>query len=40
MLRDALREMILAYRQQDKEIPAGSSTLIEQIWQRRRIVRK
>ncbi len=25
MLRDALNEMILAYRQQGKELPAGSS---------------
>lgn len=30
MLRDALNEMILAYQQQDKEIPLGSS-LIEQV---------
>ena len=30
MLRDALNEMILAYRQQDKEIPPGNS-LIEQV---------
>ena len=30
MLQDATREMILAYRQQNKEIPTGSS-LLEQI---------
>ncbi len=30
MLRDALNEMILAYQQQGKEIPIGSS-LIEQV---------
>lgn len=30
MLEDALQEMILAYRQQKKEIPAGRS-LLEQI---------
>lgn len=30
MLRDALDEMILAYRQQDKEIPVGRA-LLEQI---------
>lgn len=30
MLRDAMREMILAYRQQQKEIPQGSC-LLEQI---------
>ena len=30
MLRDAAREMVLAYRQQSKEIPLGNS-LIEQI---------
>ncbi len=30
LLQDALNEMILAYRQQDKEIPAGGG-LIEQI---------
>jgi len=30
MLQDALREMILAYRQQKKEIPKGGA-LIEQI---------
>ena len=30
MLRDALNEMILAYRQQDKKIPPGNS-LIEQV---------
>jgi predicted RNase H-like HicB family nuclease len=30
MLRDALHEMILAYRQQDKEIPVGRA-LLEQI---------
>jgi predicted RNase H-like HicB family nuclease len=30
MLQDALKEMIIAYRQQNKEIPAGSS-LLEQI---------
>ena len=30
MLRDALNEMILAYQQQDKEIPPGNS-LIEQL---------
>jgi predicted RNase H-like HicB family nuclease len=30
MLKDALREMILAYRQQGKEIPPGQS-LLEQI---------
>jgi predicted RNase H-like HicB family nuclease len=30
MLRDALQEMILAYRQQGKEIPIGNA-LIEQI---------
>jgi len=30
LLRDALKEMILAYRQQDKEIPL-SSCLQEQI---------
>ena len=30
MLRDALNEMILAYQQQDKEIPLGNS-LIEQV---------
>ncbi|HUY35322.1 MAG TPA: type II toxin-antitoxin system HicB family antitoxin [Pirellulales bacterium] len=29
-LHDALREMIVAYREQDKEIPLGGS-LIEQI---------
>ena len=27
MLRDALREMILAYRQLGKEIPSGSNLL-------------
>lgn len=30
MLKDALREMILAYRQQGKEIPTGGG-LIEQL---------
>ncbi len=30
MIRDALHEMILAYRQQDKEIPVGRA-LLEQI---------
>jgi predicted RNase H-like HicB family nuclease len=30
MLQDALQEMILAYRQQHKELPAGGG-LIEQI---------
>ncbi|MFH1731865.1 MAG: type II toxin-antitoxin system HicB family antitoxin, partial [Planctomycetota bacterium] len=30
MLYDALREMIAAYRQQDKEIPIGSA-LLEQM---------
>lgn len=30
MLQDALREMILAYRQQKKEIPVGRA-LLEQI---------
>lgn len=30
MLKDALREMIIAYRQQNKEIPIGQS-LLEQI---------
>lgn len=30
MLRDALNEMILAYQQQEKEIPIGGS-LIEQL---------
>ncbi len=30
MLRDATQEMILAYRQQNKEIPLGNS-LIEQM---------
>jgi predicted RNase H-like HicB family nuclease len=30
MLRDALQEMVLAYRQQGKEIPLGNC-LIEQI---------
>ena len=30
MLKDALHEMILAYRQQGKEIPSGQS-LLEQI---------
>ncbi len=30
MLRDALREMVLAYRQLGKEIPAGNA-LIEQL---------
>lgn len=30
MLKDALREMILAYRQQGKEIPIGGG-LIEQL---------
>lgn len=30
MLRDALREMILAYRQQGKEMPIGGG-LIEQL---------
>ncbi len=30
MLKDALREMILAYRQQEKEIPTGGA-LIEQL---------
>ena len=30
MLRDALREMILAYKQQEKEIPLGGD-LLEQI---------
>ena len=30
MLRDALNEMILAYKQQDKEIPKGGA-LLEQI---------
>lgn len=30
MLQDVLKEMIIAYRQQNKEIPTGSS-LLEQI---------
>jgi len=30
MLRDALREMILAYKQQEKEIPLGGN-LLEQM---------
>jgi len=30
MLRDALREMILAYKQQNKEIPLGGD-LLEQV---------
>jgi len=30
MLRDALREMILAYKQQEKEIPLGGA-LLEQM---------
>jgi predicted RNase H-like HicB family nuclease len=30
MLRDALQEMVLAYHQQNKEIPLGNS-LIEQL---------
>jgi predicted RNase H-like HicB family nuclease len=30
LLRDALHEMVLAYRQQNKEIPLGNS-LIEQL---------
>ncbi|MDK2817261.1 type II toxin-antitoxin system HicB family antitoxin [Neomoorella humiferrea] len=30
MLKDALREMILAYRQQKKEIPPGGA-LLEQV---------
>ncbi|MBY0526013.1 MAG: type II toxin-antitoxin system HicB family antitoxin [Gemmataceae bacterium] len=30
MLRDAMREMILAYRQQEREIPSGAA-LFEQI---------
>jgi len=30
MLRDALREMILAYKQQEKEIPLGGD-LLEQM---------
>ena len=30
MLKDALQEMLLAYKQQEKEIPAGGS-LLEQI---------
>ena len=30
MLQDALHEMIMAYQQQDKEIPTGG-TLLEQI---------
>jgi len=30
MLQDALREMIMAYRQQNKEIPVGGA-LLEQI---------
>jgi len=30
MLKDALHEMILAYRQQNKEIPAGQA-LLEQV---------
>jgi predicted RNase H-like HicB family nuclease len=30
LLKDALREMILAYRQQGREIPAGGA-LIEQL---------
>lgn len=30
MLKDALREMILAYRQQEKEIPVGGG-LLEQV---------
>ena len=30
MLQDALKEMIIAYRQQNKEIPTGNS-LLEQI---------
>jgi predicted RNase H-like HicB family nuclease len=31
MLRDALQEMMQAYRQQDKEIPAGGD-LLEQVF--------
>ncbi len=31
MLKDALKEMILAYKEQGKEIPCGRSSLIEQI---------
>ena len=27
LLEDALREMVLAYRQQDKEIPTGGASL-------------
>ena len=30
MLQDALQEMVIAYRQQNKEIPTGNS-LIEQV---------
>jgi predicted RNase H-like HicB family nuclease len=30
MLRDALREMVLAYQQQGKEVPAGND-LFEQV---------
>lgn len=30
MLRDALREMVIAYKQQNKEIPTGKA-LIEQV---------
>ncbi len=30
MLKDALREMIISYRQQDKEIPTGGA-LFEQV---------
>jgi predicted RNase H-like HicB family nuclease len=30
MLQDALQEMVIAYRQQNKEIPTGNS-LLEQI---------
>ncbi|MFP3868221.1 MAG: type II toxin-antitoxin system HicB family antitoxin [Desulfobacteraceae bacterium] len=30
LLRDALKEMVLAYRQQSKEIPLGNA-LIEQV---------
>lgn len=31
MLKDALREMILAYRQQEKEIPVVGGGLINQL---------
>ena len=31
LLHDALNQMVLAYREQDKEIPVSSGALIEQI---------